>query len=126
MKPDGIKQTLVIQGELTDLNTYVRIERSNKYAAAQIKEDETYRVANECVVSKLRKMQKIKHMTIYWFAKDERKDTDNIEFAKKFIMDGLVACGILPGDGRKFTGATTHYHYVDKEKPRVEVILKGI
>ena len=124
--PNGINQTLIIKGELTDLNSYIRAERGNRYAAAKIKEDETYRVAQECVASKLKKMTKIHVMTCNWYCKNERKDTDNVEFAKKFIMDGLATCKIIPDDTRKYTGSTLHQHYIDKLNPRIEVVLEGI
>ena len=33
-----------------------------------------------------------------WFAKDKRKDKDNIAFAKKYILDALQRAGIIEND----------------------------
>lgn len=33
-----------------------------------------------------------------------RHDPDNVAFAKKFILDGLQAAGVLENDNRKFIG----------------------
>lgn len=120
-----MKQTLIIEGSLTDLNTYINAERTNRFIAAKIKKNETWRVAQECRASKLQPMQKVRLMTCYWFSPNERKDADNIEFGKKYICDGLVEAGILPDDSRKHTDSTIHNHYVDSKRPRVEVVLEG-
>jgi len=34
-----------------------------------------------------------------WHEKSRRRDPDNIAFAKKFILDGLVSAGVLENDG---------------------------
>jgi hypothetical protein len=94
-------QVLVLDGDLPDLNSYINAERSNKYAAAQIKQDATYYVALEAK----RQLKVIKSYPV-WFSfeysmKNMRKDKDNIDFTKKFIFDGLVMAGIMRNDGWK-------------------------
>lgn len=116
-------QTFFIAGALTDLNTYVSAERSTKYAAAKIKQGETERCAWEIKRQKIKPMQKIDSMMFTWYEENNRKDTDNVEFAQKFIRDGLVQAGVIPNDGRKYTGTTTvHYHHISK-RVGVEVTL---
>lgn len=39
------------------------------------------------------------HLQFDWYCKDRRIDPDNIAAGKKMIIDGLVAAGILTGDG---------------------------
>ena len=111
---------IVFPGEYTALNEYIRIERSNKFSAAKLKERETGK-AWAAAVGK-------KPLTGYplivefsWYTKDERTDADNIEFAKKFILDGLVLAGVLVNDSRKYIVGTSNRCYVDKKNPRVEV-----
>lgn len=48
-----------------------------------------------------------------WTVKDRRKDKDNIAFAKKFILDGLVEAGILPNDGWEYVGGWIDEFYID-------------
>ena len=120
-----ITQTFIIKGELTDCNTYMNAERSSRYAAADIKKAETERVAWDIKKHKLKPMARIDQIIIQWYSKDKKKDTDNIEFAKKFIMDGIVAAGIVPSDSRKYTGeVTTHRHYISNP-PYIYVGLIG-
>lgn len=37
-------------------------------------------------------------ITFVWHLKNKRKDLDNVAFAKKFILDGLVKAGTLKND----------------------------
>jgi len=116
--------TLIIKGELTDLNTYIDAERSNRFAAAKLKKAETALVAFSCKQQKLKPVEKIEGIVCTWYTKDKRKDGDNISFGIKAIYDGLVVAGILPNDSRKHTGSITHHFAVDPVNPRVEVSLK--
>jgi hypothetical protein len=108
-------------GEFTDLNTYIRAERSNRFMAAKIKKMETERVMwelgypqmiNGCVV-----------ILFDWYTKDKRKDPDNVSFAKKFILDGMVGGGVLKDDTRKCIKGFVDSFFVDKDNPRVEVTI---
>lgn len=38
---------------------------------------------------------------VFWYRKDKKHDPDNIYFAIKFILDGLVKAKAIPNDGRK-------------------------
>ena len=79
------------------------------------------------------KAQKIVPITKYpvrieisWFLANQRRDPDNVSAGKKFILDALVKAGILRGDGWKETcGGFEDNFYIDKENPRIEVIIKG-
>ncbi len=114
-------RVFTIPGSLTDLNTYINAERSNRFQAAKIKKAETARVAE--LVRGLTPVQKIRVMTCYWYTESDRKDADNTCYGIKFIMDGLVLAGVLPDDSRKYTGSIVHHFATDKDNPRVEVEL---
>ncbi|MDE2102079.1 MAG: hypothetical protein KGL39_32840 [Patescibacteria group bacterium] len=115
--------TFTIPGELCDLNSYIDAERTNRYTASKIKKEETERVAMEAHISGIRPITQFPvHMRFSWYTKDLRKDIDNISFAKKFAMDGLVLAGVLPDDSRKYVaGYDGEYFYIGKENPRVVV-----
>lgn len=110
-----------ITGELTDLNTYINAERTNRFMAAKIKKEETMRVYAEIMSQKVKPMNKITEMICTWYTKNERKDFDNTVFALKYIMDGLVLAKVIPNDSRAYTGAIYHIPEVDQKKPRVEI-----
>lgn len=114
---------ITILGELTDLNEYTRAQRGNRYKGATVKKRNTDHVqmfANQHDPLPRRTGGYI--VSFRWFVPNKRKDLDNIAFAKKFVLDGLVEAGVLPGDGWRdvagFGGETFH---VDKDDPRVEV-----
>lgn len=118
------RSSFIIPGELTDLNSYVYAERSNRFKGAKIKAAETQRVAGELMVQRVKKLKEpIVELVCYWYTKDNRKDADNVSFALKFIMDGMVQAGMIPNDSRKFTGSIVHHFDVDKRNPRVEIYI---
>lgn len=113
--------TYIIDGKLCDLNTYINAERSNKYAAAKIKKDNTLRCKLAC--------KGIPHIEKYpldivlnWHT-NGRKDPDNLAFAVKFILDGLHKAKVIDNDGHKQINSINHKFYIDKEKTWCEVEL---
>lgn len=119
---------ITIPGELCDLNTYINAERRNRFIAAKIKKEQTE------IVQHLTKGLKLTNKAIFplkltsvWFTKNLRKDADNLTFAKKFILDGFVASGLLPDDSRKFVRVWCDEDIlVDKNNPRVEITIHEI
>jgi Holliday junction resolvase RusA-like endonuclease len=111
-----------ITGEVCDLNTYIKALNNNRFGGNKIKQDETNRVYQECKVQKVSPVKNYPITLIYnWYSKNERKDIDNVAFAKKFINDGLVLAGVLQDDSRKYVSGFEDNFFIDKENPRVEV-----
>ncbi|HBT75055.1 TPA: hypothetical protein DEB29_03585 [Candidatus Wolfebacteria bacterium] len=116
-----------IPGELTDLNAYIKALNSCRWSGNSIKHSETDRVAFAAKVARIGKVEKYPVRIIYcWYCKDNRKDTDNVAFAKKFINDGLVTAGVLQNDSRKFVAGFVDQFYIDKSNPRVEVYIEQL
>jgi len=114
---------ITIPGELTDLNTYIKVERTNRFAASALKKKETQRVA-DCVEDFEMITEYPVYITYHWYSPNARKDIDNVAFAKKFINDGLILGGVLENDSRKFiAGFSGEEFYIDKDNPRVEVSI---
>lgn len=114
--------SFTISGKLPGLNEYIAIERSNRYKAAQLKRDTERRIilAAKTLLRGVRfSTPVIMHYT--WYEPDRRRDKDNIAFAKKFVQDALVKCGVLKNDGWTEIEGFTDAFYVDKKNPRVEV-----
>ncbi len=63
---------------LTDLNTYINLERTNKFAAASVKKKETELVAWECKRQKLPAL-KLTKITFIWKHKNRRKSHPGVE-----------------------------------------------
>lgn len=115
------KMKLIISGELTDLNTYIKADKANRYAGGEIKKIETNRVANIARFSKIPPFEKPVKVKFSWYLKNKKKDLDNVAFAKKFILDGLVVAGVFKNDGQRWVRGFTDDFYYDKERPRTEV-----
>lgn len=119
---------LLIEGELTALNEFIDAERRNRYIAAKIKKDETGYCQDVAKKSGL-KLQETDFpcaLIITWYVKNKRKDADNIAFAKKFILDGLVEAGVLPNDNRKYVQGFIDVVKEDKERQRIEITFVPI
>lgn len=95
-----MKQTLIINDTLTDLNTYINAERRNKFMAAKIKKEETERVYWLCRKQGLKPFTKPVAVKITWID-NSRKDPDNICYSKKYLLDGMVMAGVLKNDGKR-------------------------
>ena len=64
------------------------------------------------------------NITIAWFAKNKRKDPDNIAAGKKFILDALVQSGIMKNDTWGYVNSLSDRFYIDKDNPRIEVMIE--
>ena len=62
-----------------------------------------------------------------WYEKNKKRDLDNISsFGRKVIQDALVDNGILPNDGWENVVGFSDSFYVDKDNPRIEIIITEI
>lgn len=108
-----------IDYKFTDLNTYINAERGNKYGGAAIKKGETEAAT---WYFKGKKIQTPCKLIFTWHTKNRRKDPDNIAFASKFIIDGMVAANAIPNDNLNHVQAISHRFKVDgSEWVEVEV-----
>ena len=112
----------IIQTKLPTLNEYIKVERTNRYAAATLKLKYTNTLAKELKGLELPKNTKF-NITLVWYVKDNRKDHDNIAFGIKFILDGMVKAGVLKNDNPRYIGNITHQFKIDKDE-RVVMILE--
>lgn len=87
-----------IKLKLPGLNDYDRECRSNRYQGARFK-----RQTESDISVFLRRLPKLERVRIdfLWVEKNNKRDYDNIAFAKKFILDAMVKMGKLKDDNRK-------------------------
>lgn len=118
-------KTLVIEGQLPNLNEYTRACRGNRYAGAEMKKQ------SEMIIGAyIRNQLKGVHfdgtveLAFRWYEPNRKRYLDNICFAKKFILDALVNNGIIVADGWKGVVGFTDQFFVDSENPRIEVDIK--
>lgn len=114
-----------VPGRLPNLNDMIDAARANRYASAEMKKSNTELVAWCVKRAKIPKMKRVS-LSVAWYEPNEKRDPDNIEAAVKFILDGLVAAGVLENDGRKQIATIKHDIYTDKIKPRIEVEITEV
>ena len=115
---------ITIPGRLPGLNDVINSNRANKYLAAKIKKDTeqllSVYIKNQCKA----KYERIK-ISIIWYEPNKRRDFDNISSATKFILDALVKCEVIPGDGWRFLEPDLHHKFkLDKDNPRIEITIE--
>lgn len=113
--------SFIIPCELFDLNTYINIERSNRFSAATSKRKQTQLIGLFCKKLDLPKDTQF-DVECIWTTKDKRNDSDNVFFAVKFILDGVVTSGQLQGDSYRYIRNILHKRLIGKED-QVEVIF---
>ena len=85
------------------LNEYIDCERGSTIAAAAMKKKCTEQVKEQCLSQQIKPVNGKVDLLFEWHS-STRHDPDNVAFAKKFILDGLQAAGVLENDNRKFIG----------------------
>ena len=95
-------QVLWIPGRMPGLNEYIAAMNRNRFIGNQMKQENTNLVT---MLAKMNKLTPIKYpveIEFLWQEPNNKRDPDNIIFAKKFILDGLVIAGILPNDTQQY------------------------
>ena len=86
------------------LNEYIDCERGSTIAAAAaMKKKCTEQVKEQCLSQQIESVKGKIDLLFEWHS-STRHDPDNVAFAKKFILDGLQAAGVLENDNREFIG----------------------
>ena len=94
--------TYTIDSKLPTLNEYVLAERTNKFIAANIKKKSTEACMWYCKHLKGKLDLSVKYdIHFEWHMQNRKLDPDNVCYAKKPILDGLVKAGALDTDGAK-------------------------
>lgn len=89
----------VINGRLATLNEHDSANRTNKFGGAALKKQMT-----DMVAWQLRGKPKVAEpcvITFRWRI-NSKADPDNIRFAAKYVLDGMVKAGVLENDNQKW------------------------
>lgn len=119
---------LIIPGVLNNLNDYIAAERVNRHKGAKMKADNGNIVVaaiKQCLSGVM--IDRPVYMKYTWYEPNKRRDKDNVSsFGRKVIQDALVQCGVLKDDGWKYVVGFSDRFEVDRENPRIEVLIKEI
>lgn len=104
-----------VYGKLPGLNEYTKANRSNQYAGATMKK----KAENIVIWSIKRDLPGVcikvpVTVDFRWIEANRKRDLDNICFAKKFILDGMVKSGLIANDNwSHVTGFVDHFELGD-------------
>jgi len=117
--------TLIIDGQLPNLNDYTAACRSHRQVGAKMKKD-AEKVISLYIKQQLKDVafKNPVRLSFRWYEPNRKRDLDNVCFAKKFILDALVSNGIIVADGWKGVVGFTDQFFIDKENPRIEVDIE--
>ena len=109
-----------IEGKLPDLNSEIDPAKKHWSNYARTKKAWTTRCA---LAARRLKPVKAVHVHCTWRSKTRRIDPDNLAFAVKYILDGLVVAKVLPDDSWQHVKSIHHTFVVDKKHQGVDVRL---
>lgn len=115
------RHTLIINGRLPGLNDYTKACRANKFVGAKMKKECEGIILTEIKNQRIGQFKGSVRLKFRWYEKNQRRDIDNIAFAKKFILDALVTSGTIEADNWKCVVGFEDEFYVDSANPRIEV-----
>ncbi len=107
-----MNQCFEIPFRLPGLNELIEANRRNRQAGAKLKRETDEKIGWVIQSAKLKPVSLpcIVHMT--FCEPDRRRDADNVESARKYILDALVKTGVLKGDSPRYiVGAPTWTRY---------------
>lgn len=112
---------------LPTFNEYIEAERTNRYVASSLKKKATQAVKFACRESiNIINPEGKYDLFVYWTVPNNKTDSDNYYAGIKFILDGIVAAGVLKGDGRKFVNNIFHSIHTKKGEYKIDVLLRPI
>ena len=117
-------QQFVIPGKLEGMNNLILANRTNRFLGAKVKRSNTDLCAWAIRAAKLRKVERYP-VTIWieWTEPNGKRDPDNTASAKKFVLDGLQAAGIIQNDGMKQIGSFVDTFRINAGDPHVTVTI---
>ena len=107
-------------------NEYIRVNRGYKgnYTGAKLKSEIERNIAY--ALKDLPVFARPVVINLTWVEGNMKRDWDNVIYAKKFIVDALVAIGKLSDDGRKYVRGYSDYYAYEKGIWKVIVEIKEI
>lgn len=119
-----MRQELHLDFQFPSLNDYTKALKKYRLVGQQMKTEYTDEVTVMCKHQKLKPYTRPIQLTFVYRERRSNRDPDNIVFAKKFILDGMVNAGVIPNDTQTYIKKFTDEWVVDSKRPGVLVIIE--
>ena len=116
-----MRARFTIDGRMPGYNEQLKAANKNYHKGNQMKQRETERARWSAVAACMPRFDGPVIVRFEWYEPNERRDLDNVAFAKKYILDGLQRARVIPNDNPKHVVGFTDTFGVDRARPRVEV-----
>lgn len=110
---------LTVPGTPPSLNEFMRLHHHTRNDVAKMWYDIVSYSAGK---HRHKRYNKVSVRLRYWFRDGYIRDPDN--FAGKFLLDGLVRCGVLQGDSFANIDLYVGRGGIDRNNPRVEIEIR--
>ncbi len=117
-----MKTDFFIPVRFPSLNEYIGAMNRNRYLGNKMKQENTDLVS--IAATGVKKFDKPVNISFIYYEPNNRRDVDNVVFAKKFILDGLVRAGVLQDDSQKWVRDITDSVKVTKIPHKVGVYVR--
>lgn len=119
-----MNQYLVIPFRLPGLNELVEANRRNRHIGAKLKRETDEMIQWTIRAARLKPVTLPCIVNIIFEEPSLRRDHDNVESARKFVLDALVKEGILKGDSPRYViGSPTWTRITENGGARVLVTI---
>lgn len=116
-------QHFTIPFRLPSLNEYIEQCRRNPHAGAKLKKDTDASIKWEIMAAKLQPVESPCIVRMVFTEPNRKRDVDNVESAKKYVLDALAGYGVLQGDSPKWVvGVPSYTEYGDRARVNVTII----
>lgn len=92
--------------------------------AAKMKKEYTDYVSTFLIGKRIKHITTPVSITFEWYEANQRRDPDNIIFAKKFVLDGMVDAKVIVKDSQKYIIGVDESWYVRPNKIGLQVTIE--
>ena len=119
-------RSFTIEGRMPGLNEFIKAHDVSYKKGNAMKQRETDRAAWCAKAARLPRITCPVVVHFLWVEPNEKRDVDNVAFAKKFILDALVRARVISNDDRKHLVGFTDTFATDRKRPRIEVTITEV
>lgn len=112
---------MTIEGGFPSLNDYIRAVNASRFKGNAVKRECTEAAAWCARAARMPRFSRPVTVRFLWVERNRRRDLDNVAFGKKFVLDGLVAAGVIGNDTPQYVRGFTDSFAYDARNPRIEV-----
>jgi Holliday junction resolvase RusA-like endonuclease len=96
------KRQFTIHSKLPSLNDYILACRQSPYIGAAMKKRIDAQIVSDIMAAGIKTVDNPCIIFLTFYEPDKRRDVDNVESAKKYVLDALVESGVLRGDSPRY------------------------